>query len=223
MNTQSNLFTRERVDEDASFSAPLGALKKGQLEMVNGVSNIELTGDPSIRELFQGQFSGLVPEVRTRNERVIIRHRLSITGWLEHVLSGYRHAGKILLNTSIPWQIELRGGVSHLDADLREIQLRSLIVTGGVSEADILLPRPVGTVQIHVASGVSNLRIFHPQGVAAQLKVGGGINQLVFHGQSYGSIGGGIQVDTADYKTDTNRYEIVIDGGVSNLSVRTQA
>jgi hypothetical protein len=46
---------------------------------------------------------------------------------------------------------------------------------------------------------------------------------MAFDDQSYGSIGGGLQLETPDYKTATDRYDIVLDGGVSNLVVRTQA
>lgn len=221
MNTQSNLFTQQSAGE--SFSAPLGDWKQAQLEIANGISNFELAGDPSLRDLFHAEFSGIIPDVRARAERVLIRYRRSAVGWFLHELLRGSHDGKVVLNTSLPWRIDLRGGVSHLDADLRKVQLSSLSITGGVSEADVLLPRPAGTIQIHIASGVSNLRIFHPQGVAARLKVGGGISQLAFQDQSYGSIGDGIDVQTAEYKTASNRYDIVVSGGVSNLAVRAQA
>lgn len=223
MNTLSNSLTEERVGENVTFSAPLGDLKAGRLEVTSGVANLELHGDPSTRDLFHAQFRGLIPEVRTRNERVNIRYHFSLADWLQHAFWGNRYVGEMALNTSIPWQIELRGGVSHLDADLRELQVSSLSITGGVSDAEVLLPRPVGTVQIHVASGVSNLKIFRAQGVAARLKVGGGISHMAFDDQSYGSIGDGLQLETPDYKTAADRYDIILDGGVSNLVVRAQA
>jgi hypothetical protein len=222
MNTQSNSITDKR-GKSAVFSAPLDGLKKGQLEIANGISNFELTGDPSVQNLFHAQFSGVIPAVRTSRERVLIRYHRSTVGWFLHELMGGRQDGRVGLNTSIPWQIELRGGVSNLDADLRDLQLSSLVITGGVSDADILLPPPMGTIQIHIASGVSNLRIFHPQAVPARLRVGGGISRLVFDDQLYPSVGGGIQLETPEYKAESNRYEIVVSSGVSNLVVRTQA
>lgn len=221
MNTQSNLFTRERTGK--SFSAPLGTLKQGQLEIANGISNFELAGDPSLRDLFQAQFSGILPEVRTRNERVLIRYRRSPVGWFLDELFGGRHDGNVALNPSVPWQIDLRGGVSHLEADLRELQLSSLTIAGGVSDANVRLPSPLGTVSIQVASGVSDLRISRPQGVPTRLKVSGGISQLIFDDQTYGSMGDGIQLETPDYKTASGRYDIVVRGGVSNLGVYTQS
>lgn len=221
MNTLSNLLPNQSIDESEVFSAPLGDLKRGYLEITSGFSNGDLRGDPEIQELCQGQFIGQIPYVRTRNESVIIRYPLSLREWFKHLLLANRHATSILLNTSIPWNIEIHGGAAHLAADLQALQLSSLVITGGVAETNLLLPRPTGTVQIHIASGASNLRIFRPVGVSAQLKVDGGISNLVFDDQYYGSIGGGIHVNSPDYQAETDRYDIVVSGGVSNLTVRT--
>jgi hypothetical protein len=223
MNTLANLLSNQSTDEGTVFSAPLSDLKRGRLEITNGFSNSDLRGDPAIQELFQGRFVGQIPYVRTRNESVIIGYPLSLREWFKHLLLANRHAASIILNTSIPWHIDIHGGAAHLDADLQALQLSSLAITGGVADTNVLLPRPSGTVQIHIAGGVSNLRIFRPQEVSAQLKVRGGVSNLIFDDQHYSSIGNGIHIDTPDYYSETNRYDIVVSGGVSNLSLRAQA
>lgn len=223
MNILSNLVNEERKGDTTTFAAPLGVVKRGHLEIRSGISNFDLTGDLATPDLFQGQFTGMIPDVRTRNERVIIRYPLSIGEWLRHLLLANRHAAQVVLNTSIPWQIDIHGGAAHLAADLRAFQLSSLMITGGVAETVIFLPRPSKTIPIHIASGVSRLTFIRPEGVSARLKVVGGINQLAFDDQSYDSIGGGLRLETPTYNDQTNRYDISIRGGVSNLIVRTQA
>jgi hypothetical protein len=221
MNTLSNLFTNQSTDESVVFSAPLGDLKRGRLEIIGGISNGDLRGDPTIKELFQGQFIGQIPHVRTQNESVIIRYPLSLREWFKHLVLANRHAAKVSLNTSIPWRIDIYGGVAHLDADLQALSLSSLLITGGVAETDILLPRPTGTVQIHIADGVSNLRILRPNDVSVQLKVGGGVSHLVFDEQFYSSLGNGIHINTPEYQSETKRYDIIVRSAVSNLTIRT--
>src|SRR5512141_352777 len=169
VNTLSNSVTQERVGENATFSAPLGDLKTGRLEVTSGVANLELYGDPSTQDLFHAEFRGMIPDVRVRNERVSLHYHFGLSDLFQHVFWGHRDAGEVALNTSIPWGIELRGGVSNLDANLREVRLSALSITGGVSNAELLLPRPTGIVQVYIASGVSNLKIFRPQGVPARL------------------------------------------------------
>ena len=223
MNMLSKLVNEEHKGDTAIFSAPLGVVKKGHLEIKSGISNFDLTGDSASQDLFQGEFIGLIPDVSTKNERVIIRYPLSITEWFRHLLLANRHAAQVVLNTSIPWQIEIHGGAANLAADLRAFQLHSLMITGGVAEAVIFLPRPLNTIPIHITSGVSRLTFIRPEGVSARLKVDGGINHLAFDDQSYDSIGGGIRLETTSYKGQMDRYDISIGGGVSNLVVRTQA
>ena len=101
MNTQSDLFTNKRINETKIFSAPLGTVKQGRLEFTSGISNCDLRGDPAIQEMFQAQFTGQIPYVRTRNESVIIRYPLSLREWLRHLLLADRHAADISLNTSV--------------------------------------------------------------------------------------------------------------------------
>lgn len=58
MNTQSNLFTNESSGDTANFSAPLGAAKKGCLDITSGISNLDLVGDATNQNMFQGKGSG---------------------------------------------------------------------------------------------------------------------------------------------------------------------
>jgi hypothetical protein len=119
--------------------------------------------------------------------------------------------------------MNIHGGAAHLHADLQALQLRSLAISGGVAETDLLLPPPSGTVQIHIASGVSRLMISRPEGVSVQLRVGAGASALKLDAQFYGSVGGELRLETPDYKNETNRYDIRVHGGASNLVIRTQA
>jgi hypothetical protein len=211
----------QRVRRD--FFCTAWCCEKGYLDITSGISNFDLTGDPATQDLFRSQFVGQIPDVRTRNERVTIHYQRSVIDWFKHLFLMNRHVAKVLLNTSIPWQIEIRGGVANMNADLWESQLRSLIVTGGIAETHILLPRPLGTVPIHLASGVSQLTLIRPEAVSARLKIDGGVSNLDFDDRYYSSIGGGIRLERPDYKDETNRYDITIRGGVSNLIIRTQA
>ena len=223
MTTSSNLFTEALKDDTAIFSAPLGTRKKGHLEITGGISNFDLTGDPATPDLFHGQFTGLIPYVRTRNKRVIIRYRQSVTEWLKHLLLANRQAAKVSLNISIPWHIDIYGGAANLTADLRALQLSSLVITGGIAETVIFLPRPSNTIPIHIASGVNRLTFVRPEGVSARLQIGGGVNQLAFDDQSYGNVAGGLRLETPAYTDQIDRYDIRINGGVSNLTLHTQA
>jgi hypothetical protein len=66
-----------------------------------------------------------------------------------------RTSATAMLSPSAAWFIEIGGGASHWDGDLRNIQVGAIEVRGGVSKVDLRLPRPAGTVPIRVSGGVS--------------------------------------------------------------------
>ena len=222
MNTET-ISTKEQRTDRSIYSAPLNSTEKARLELTNGISNFDLTGDLSNRDLFQAQFSSLIPKVSVQNGTVSIRYRFSLVEWVKHALLWKGHAAKVSLNTSIPWDINLRGGVGNMQADLREVNLKSLTFSGGISLAEILLPRPSGRIAVHVMGGASRLTFLYPDGVNVQLRVHGGASNLTFGGQFFGSLAGKVEFETPSYQQATDRYQIRVFSGASHLTVRTHA
>jgi len=218
MNTET-ISTKEQLTDRSIYSVPLNSTEKARLEITNGISNFDLTGDLSNPDLLQAQFSSLIPTVRVQNGTVTIRYRLSLAEWVKHALLWEQHAARVSLNTSIPWDINLRGGVGNMQADLREVNLKSLTFSGGISLAEILLPRPSGHVVVHVMGGASRLTFLYPDGVNVQLRVHGGASNLTFGGQFFGGLGGKVELETPGYQQAADRYEIRVFSGASHLTV----
>jgi hypothetical protein len=95
----------------------------------------------------------------------------------------------------VTWSIEVRGGVAHWDGDLRNLQLAAIDVRGGVSQVDLRLPRPAGTVPIRVTGGVSHLTIHRPGSVPSRVHIGGGVSKLQLDTQYLGAIGGPVRLE----------------------------
>ena len=113
MNTET-ISTKEQRTDRSIYSAPLNATERARLEITNGISNFDLTGDLSNPDLFQAQFSSLIPKVSIQNGTVTIRYQLSLMEWIKHAFLWKQHAARVSLNTSIPWDINLRqGAYSH--------------------------------------------------------------------------------------------------------------
>jgi hypothetical protein len=124
-----------------------------------------------------------------------------------------------VLNTSIPWDVELRGGVSRLLADLRELRLGSLNMEGGASRVEIGLPSPAGVVRIAILGGASNVYIYRPAEAGTRLLLSGGVTNLRFDERRIGAAGSELDLRTADYDDATDRYDITITGGANNLKI----
>jgi hypothetical protein len=48
----------------------------------------------------------------------------------------------VTLNQEMAWHIEVREGVAHLDADLRDLRLEALDLGWGASQVEVRLPAP---------------------------------------------------------------------------------
>jgi hypothetical protein len=127
----------------------------------------------------------------------------------------------IELNASILWRVEVRGGTSRLVADLRELRLSALSLDGGASRLEVVLSAPLGNVPVVILGGASNVSIRRPEGVAARLRVSGGVTNLKFDDRRIGAAGGELDLRTRDYDGAAARYDVVVAGGANNLSIDT--
>lgn len=126
---------------------------------------------------------------------------------------------EVALNSSIPWDIEVRGGASRLVADLRGLRLGSLTVDGGASRLEVILPAPSGSVTVLIDGGASNVAVHHPEGVSARLCVEGGVTNLTFDDRHIGAAGGELDLQSRTYGGAADCYEVFVTGGANNLSV----
>jgi hypothetical protein len=199
------------------FAAPLGLAKSGRLIFASGASWVTVRADPSMADLYNARFEGQVPRVGADNGTVTIRYpRFPLFDWLYYLRE---RPAEVALNARIPWDIEIRNGVSRLTADLRGLELRSLEVRGGASRVEVTLPPPSGIVPVRVLGGASNVTVHRPEGVAAQLLVGGGSTNLAFDDRRFGAVGGEVSLQSPDCESASDRYDITITGGASSVTI----
>ncbi|WP_037583120.1 MarR family winged helix-turn-helix transcriptional regulator [Stigmatella aurantiaca] len=204
------------TNDAGEFSGPLGTLTHARLKFISGASQVTLRASPGIPELYTARFEGRAPTVKEEAGTVSIQYpRFMLLDWR-------KLAADVLLNGSIPWQLELRGGVSKLNADLRDLLLESIELSSGASDVTMRLPKPSGTVPIRVAGGVSHVTFLLPEGTAARLLVKGGVSALAFNEQSLGGVGGQTSLETPGYKHATDRFDFEIAGGASDLTVESR-
>lgn len=219
-----NQPTAERRDRDAAsdVSIPLQSSGATELAFTRGIWLASIQADPALPERFRGHFEGPPPLVEASDQRLTIHYRrLALVEWARYALLWGRDASVMQLSTAIPWRILVRGGASRLTADLRALTLLGLAIHGGASDVRIELPPPSGVVPLHIIGGVSNITLRRPTGSAARLEIQGGVQQLAFDAQHFGSIGGGVRLESAGARDAADRYEIEVTGGASNVVVDT--
>ena len=206
--------TPVNVPRSSDSSAPLDSITHGRLRFLSGASNVTVHADPSTGGLYRSRFEGVVPEVWTEGGVVNIRYPRFF-----HPFGRRGCSGKVALNATIPWHIEVRDGASKVTADLSQLKLGSFEVAGGASKVELTLPRVSGLVPVRVLGGASNIVIHRPESVATRVRVVGGSTNLTFDDQRFGAVGSEVNLQSPNYDGDPERYEITITGGASNVAI----
>jgi hypothetical protein len=201
------------------FSAPRGSLTSGRLEFARGAAGLAIRG-ASMADLFQARFRGPVPTVSVHGGTVTVRYpRFSPRGWLR---PWRRRGAQVTLSQDVAWDILVRRGAAHLDADLRDVAVAGVDVRQGASRVELRLPHPAGVVPVRIDGGASHVRISRPAGTPARLRVGRGVTYLTFDEQEFGAVGGRLRLESRDAGGANGRYEIAISGGASHVQIITE-
>jgi hypothetical protein len=203
----------------ADFAAPIGSASSARLVFASGAAGINLYADPALSDLYRARFTRHIPSVRVQGGAVTIQFRsFSFFDWLVY----WREpVGEVKLNCALPWEIESRGGVSKLTADLSRLRLIAFDVNGGASEVVMTLPQPTGAAYIRIAGGASNITFRRPAGVAMRVRIGSGASNLALDDQRFAAVAGKMIWETPEYKDTTHRYDLEIVGGASDLTIGT--
>lgn len=194
-------------------AAPLGGLREARLVFRNGASNVVLRGDASLAELYRARFEGSVPQVRLRDGVVSVQYRGGFFDWR-------KREAAFALSTAVDWTIEVRGGISNVEASLGEVRVRSLDVSGGASKIKVVLGRPVGEVPIRIGGGAGDVSIVRPADVPVRLSVKGGAGRVQLDDQHIGGTSE-VQLDSASGAGSPDRYVVEVSGGASSVTVAT--
>jgi hypothetical protein len=199
------------------FAAPLGSVNSGRLIFASGASRVVVRADSSMADLYRARFAGQAPRMGAEDGTITIRYcRFLLFHWPYYLRE---RPAEVAVNGQIPWDIEIHDGASRLTAVLRGLELRSLEVSGGASRVEVTLPPPSGIVPVCVLGGASNVAIHRPEDVAAWVRVVGGSTNLAFDERRFGAVGGEVSLQSPDYGDASDRYDIVITGGASNLTI----
>jgi hypothetical protein len=201
------------------FSAPVGSATTGRLVFASGAAGVTLQAGPTGPELCQAHFEQHIPNIWARDGVITIRYRdFSFFNWLVY----WRNpVAQIKLNQALPWEIEFRDGLSKLIADLSAIQLRALDLCSA-SEVMIRLPKPSGTVFIHLSGSASDMVIHRPAGVPFRFNLGGSASNLRLDDRSFRAIAGGLSWQSSSYDATADRYDISISGSLSDVTINTR-
>jgi hypothetical protein len=193
---------------------PGADLRRGRLSFAGGASHVRITaaaGD----DVYGVRLAGRDPTIRTAGDVVVVRFPPArpCDCWAAG------DTAAVTLGTGVRWEIAFRGGASHVVADLRRLAVARLDFGGGAGRVAIALPRPRGTVRLHILGGANNTVVYRPAGVAVGLSVAGGATGVTLDAQRVGVSGGDVELRAAGDGRAPGGYEIAVSGGANSLVV----
>lgn len=202
--------------DGGELAAPLGSVESGRLVFANGASRLTLRAGSRMGSLYRARFEGTAPKVEVKDGTVTFRYTRRFGG----LLDWRSQPGEVALNPAVTWAVEMRGGAYEIKADLRGLKLTSFVLTRGFSDVNLTLPEPSGMVPVRLSGGASNVDIRRPAGVEARVSLKGGASRLTFDEQHFEAVGGKVQLESTGYDEASDRYDIEISGGASEISVQ---
>jgi hypothetical protein len=129
----------------------------------------------------------------------------------------------ITLNAAVSWQLDLDGGATRTDLDLRSGQVSGIAFNAGSSLISVALPRPHGSVPVQMVGGASDFQLSLPAGIPARVTAGGGASQVSLEGQQHTGVAGGSVFTTPGWAPGVTGFDIDATAGASQITVTARA
>jgi hypothetical protein len=203
-------------------SGKVGSLNHATVTVDVGAANVTMRAGSSNDDLFRAhiEYSGPKPDVSLDQSSGELRiDQSNASGFF---FQRHRFVLDLQMNPSVTWKIVVNSGASSDTFKLTGIHVASIELNTGASHEDITLGSPSGTVPITINGGALTAIVHRPSGVEASASVSGGAVNLSFDGRQTHAIGS-LAAQTGDYNSATDRYQIQVDGGASNVTVDTTA
>jgi hypothetical protein len=125
----------------------------------------------------------------------------------------------VTLSADVGWLLELDGGTTRTDVDLRGGYLTGIAFNAGSTVIRVALPRPLGTVPVRMTGGASQFLLSLPAGVPARVTAGGGAGEVSLDGRSHTGVGGGSVFATPGWTAGGTGFDIDATAGASSITV----
>ena len=207
---------RDRQNQQHHFALQRGSAESGRLVLTGDIASLTLLSNPGLSEFVRGRFSPHLPGIQVQEEKITIQYH---DPCIEQAVSSYGSQGEIKLNPLLPCEIELHGSILNLNADLRELELRSLDLLGSLKGIRLFLSKPANTSFIYMSGEIHSGSIHVLPGVGIRVRVSKRITKLVFGDLQVSEIDREASLENSDFHRAASRYDIYIAGGAGNLTI----
>jgi DNA-binding MarR family transcriptional regulator len=210
---RGRLIFRSGAPRLAIRAAPLGPTSEMRAVAELAHTALRLDGSAAEEELCRAEFEGPYPEITARKGEVTMAYKRRLD-WRQRQAT-------VGLSRVVPWVIDVSGGMSRFDADLRHVRLHELDVSGSTDEVSVRLGSPDGTSRLRLTGGMRDLLIEHPAGVPVRVSASGGVHEIRVGREVRRDVHGTIRLVTPGAERAPDRFEIDVSGGANSIRVAT--
>ena len=121
------------------------------------------------------------------------------------------------LNGAIPLSLEFKTGASEARLDFSGLRVTDLRLETGASDTRLTLPAEAGQTRVRLQAGAASVEVQVPEGVAARVKIRGGLYSANVDIARFPKSGEANQ--SPDYETAHNRVDLEIETGAGSVKV----
>src|SRR5690554_5685236 len=193
--------------------------RSADVHIASGVANLYLTGAPQSAYIATGslgQHAGehVTVEYDVRGGR---GHFRATSRWRSLMGPRRAEAWDLALTDRIPLALSLDMGIGSSTLDLRQLQLESLKVNGGIGETTVLLPR-TGGFRGDIDAGIGEIVMRVPGSLGVRIDVDTGIGNVRVDGHFSKD---GNTYTSPSYGSSSQRVELTIDAGIGSIRIES--
>ncbi|MFP4368116.1 MAG: LiaI-LiaF-like domain-containing protein [Candidatus Kapaibacterium sp.] len=189
------------------------AYKYALIEFDGGAGNFELAGrTDKLVELYSGQGLTVLNSFPDDNGYdMAVEVKLGVKGKFKS-----RRYADISLNDSVLWDMSIDAGACNIDFDMSEIKVSKLDLSTGASDVTLKFGDRHNDVKIDISGGLSNISVFIPKTMDAEILTETGLSNRDFKGFTHKEKGRYVSPLADNGK---GKILIEIEGGMSNFDV----
>ncbi len=217
-------FFQGKPVEGEPDTVPLEGARSAGLHFHHGAGRLVVGPGAGPMDLMTGTFGGGL-NCRTRREGDHLTATLRVR---DHVFPVVIFPGVwgsqrgfewlVKLTDEIPLDLKMNLGASETRLELTDLQVRSLRVETGASASEIYLPDRVAETQVVVKGGVASVKIYVPEGVAARIRVTGGLMDARVDRTRFPKSGGFYR--SPDYDHAPYKVDLRVDMGLGSVKIQ---
>jgi len=209
--------------EEASI--PLEGAGQARVHVRHGAGRLRVDGSASPGNLVAGTFGGgLDQRVKREGDTLNVEMRLPVRAvplwfpwpgtWGPVGLFDWSFG----LSREVPLSLNFETGAGEARLDLADLRVTDLRLQTGASATEITLPAGAGHTRAEIHAGAASVAIRVPDGVAARIRVKGGLAGVSVNRNRFPRVGSAYQ--SADYDTAANKVEIDAEIGAGSIDIR---